>query len=78
MCIRVNYRMNITHKEGKAYKYGGSIMTLVSLKDVQSTKYYIIAIHYLCTQFVLIVKNVLNRMNITHKEAKAHKYRGIL
>ena len=77
--------MNITHKEGKAYKYGGSIMTLVSLKDVQSTKYYIIAIHYLCTQFVLIVKNtffflenLLNRMNITHKEAKAHKYRGIL
>ena len=51
-------------------------MTLASLKDVQSTKYYIIAIHNLCTQFVLIEKNVLNRMNTTHKEAKAHKYEG--
>ena len=53
-------------------------MTLASLKDVQSTKYYIIAIHNLCTQFVLIEKNVLNRMNVTQKEAKAHKYGGIL
>ena len=60
-------------------------MTLASLKDVQSTKYYIFryssyisTYYHLCTQFVLIVKNVLIRMNIPHKEPKAYKYGGIL
>ena len=37
-------------------------MSLASLKDVQSTKYHIIAIQYsschLCTQFVLAIKIV--------------------